>query len=427
MDQKRAVTAKVASSYRAHRGRRARGRVLDQVVQLTEYNRHYAAWVLRHLGKTRLVRARDGTLVKLVVGRHNRRRTTARPRKYDERVRRLVLYLWDCFDQMCGKRLAALLPQMLALLLKHNKLKKSEPAYEKLRQISPATIDRLLKQERARRRLKGIAHTKPSTALKNSIPVVISSELRTEEPGHFQIDLVGHDGGDPNGHFAFTLTAVELYSGWVEPCSLLNRAHRWSKEAIQGVQQRSPVPLKSLHSDNDSSFLNEPLQRWCAQQSIPYRRARPYHSNDTCYVEQKNYNIVRQAVGYARYETEEEVALLAGLYEKLRLLINFFYPSMKLLEKKRVNGRIRKRYYKPKTPAARLLECTAVPASTKRRLRQQMRSVDPLVLKGQISKIQDRLLKLVRGKNMKILYPGPSYPEAQQRLEARLFPARKSS
>jgi len=427
MDQKQAVTTKVASNYRAQRGRKARGRVLDQVVQLTEYNRHYAAWVLRHLGKARLVRARDGTLVKLLVGGHNRRRTTARPRKYDERVRRLLVYLWDCFDQMCGKRLAALLPQMLPLLLKHNKLKKSEAAYEKLRQISPATIDRLLKQERARRRLKGIAHTKPSTALKNSVPVVISSELRTEEPGHYQIDLVGHDGGNPNGHFAFTLTAVELYSGWVEPCSLLNRAHRWSKEAIQSVQQRSPVALKSLHSDNDSSFLNEPLQRWCAQQSIPYRRARPYHSNDTCYVEQKNYNIVRQAVGYARYESEEEVALLARLYEKLRLLINFFYPSMKLLEKKRVNGRIRKRYDKPKTPAARLLECTAVAASAKRLLRQQMRTLDPLVLKRQISEVQDRLLKLVRGKNMKILYPGPSYPEAQQRLQARLFPTRKSS
>jgi hypothetical protein len=421
MDQKRAVSAKLAANYRAQGGRKARGRVLDDVVKLTEYNRHYAAWILRHFGTRRLVRALDGTVVKLVVGRRNRRRAMVRPRKYDEAVKRLLLYLWDCFDQMCGKRLAALLPQMLPLLIKHRKLKKSDPAYEKLLQISPATIDRLLKQERARRRVKGIAHTKPSTALKNSIPVVISSELRSEEPGHFQIDLVGHDGGNPNGQFAFTLTAVELFSGWVELRGLLNRAHRWPKQAIQSVHEDSPVPLKSLHSDNDSSFLNEPLQRWCAQQSIPYRRARPYHSNDTCYVEQKNFNIVRQTVGYARYETEEEVALLAQLYEKLRLLINFFYPSMKLLEKKRVNGRIRKRYDSPKTPAARLLACPGVSASSKRQLRQQMRTLDPLLLKGQITQIQNRLLKLVRAKNMKVLYPGPSYPEAHERMEAKLF------
>lgn len=351
MDQKRAVTAKLAAKYRATRGRRSRAKLLDDLIGLTEYNRHYAAWLLRNFGKKRLVREANGTLVKLVVGRHNKRRPTVRPHKYDQAVKGVLVYLWDCFDQMCGKRLAAILPQMLPLLLKHNKLKRSEAAFKKLLQISPATIDRMLKEERARRRLRGITHTKPTTALKNSIPIVISSELRTDEPGHYQIDLVGHDGGNPNGQFAFTLTAVELYSGWVEPRCLLNKAHRWSKEAIESVKNASPVALKSLHSDNDSSFLNESLQRWCAQELISYRRARPYHSNDTCYVEQKNYNIVRQALGYARYETEEEVQLMAALYEKLRLLVNFFYPSMKLREKKRVNGRIRKLYDKAKTPA----------------------------------------------------------------------------
>jgi hypothetical protein len=182
---------------------------------------------------------------------------------------------------------------------------------------------------------------------------VISSELPVDKPGTYQIDLVGHDGGNPNGQFAFSLNAIELYSGWVEPRILLNKAQRWSKEAVQSIRIASPIPLQGLHSDNDSAFLNEPLQSWCASQGIPYARGRPYHSNDTCYVEQKNFNIVRQAVGYARYETEEEVALIAKLYDNLRLLINFFYPSMKLLEKKRVNGRIRKRYVsRPRLPSS---------------------------------------------------------------------------
>jgi hypothetical protein len=426
MDQKRAVTGKLAAQYRAQTKRKARKHLLDDVVKLTEYNRHYAAWLLRNFGNKRLLRGADGVLVKLVAGHRNKRRPTVRPRKYNEEVKRVLVYLWDCFDQMCGKRLVAILPQMLAILIRQKKLKKSDMAYGKLRQISATTIDRMLKEERARRRLKGIGHTKPSTALKNSIPVVISSELRTEQPGHYQIDLVGHDGGNPNGHFAFTLTAVELYSGWVELRGLLNRAHRWPKEAIESVKNSSPVAMKSLHSDNDSSFINEPLQSWCARQTIPYRRARPYHSNDTCYVEQKNYNIVRQAVGYARYETEEEVALLGRLYEALRLLINFFYPSVKLLEKKRVNGRIRKRYDKPKTPVRRLLECDAVPEASKRLLRQQMHNLDPFVLKRQILNIQTQLLTLVRRKNMKILYPGPSYPEATERMRAQLFAARRS-
>jgi hypothetical protein len=427
MDQKRAVTAKLAARYRGSKGRNERTQLLNETVQITEYNRHYAAWLLRNFGKRHLVRDPSGALMTLVVGRRKKRRPTVRSRKYDQTVKRVLIFLWDCFDQMCGKRLAAVLPLMLARLVKQGKLSKGSTTYAKLLHISPATIDRLLKEERARRRLRGLAHTKPSTALKNSIPVVISSELRRDEPGHYQIDLVGHDGGNPNGHFAYTLTAVELYSGWVEPRALLNKAHHWAQEAIRNVKDSSPVALQSLHSDNDSSFLNEPLQQWCSLQSIPYRRARPYHSNDTCYVEQKNYNIVRQAVGYARYETEQEVALLGRLYEKLRLLINFFYPSMKLLEKKRVNGRIRKLYDKPQTPAARLLECSAVPAATRRTLRQQMKGLDPLVLKKQISSLQRQLLSLVRKKNLKVLYPGPTYPEATEYIERLFETHRKTS
>jgi hypothetical protein len=214
---------------------------------------------------------------------------------------------------------------------------------------------------------------------------------------------------------------VKLYSGWVEPRILLNKAQRWSKEAVQSIRIASPIPLQGLHSDNDSAFLNEPLQSWCASQGIPYARGRPYHSNDTCYVEQKNFNIVRQAVGYARYETEEEVALIAKLYDNLRLLINFFYPSMKLLEKKRVNGRIRKRYDPPRTPARRLLECPAIAANLHRALRQQLRELDPFVLKNRIWRLQSQLLALVRKKNLKIQYPGPAYPQATERMGRMLF------
>lgn len=424
LDQKQAVTAKQAARYRSQRRRGARSQMLDEVQRLTEYNRHYVAWLLRNVGRVRLLKAADGSLVKLLVGQHNKRRSTRRPRLYDQRVKKVLVYLWECFDQMCGKRLVAVLPQMVALLVHQGKLNKDDEAYAKLRQISAATIDRLLREERDKRRLKGIAHTRPSTTLKNSIPVVISSELRRDEPGHYQMDLVGHDGGNPNGHFAFTLTAVELYSGWVEPRILLNKAQRWTKSAVESLKNSAPVALRSLHSDNDTVFLNESLQSWCAAHGIRYARARPYHSNDTCYVEQKNYNIVRQTVGYARYETEEEVAVMARLYERLRLLINFFYPSMKLLEKKRVNGRIRKRYDKPRTPAARLLECASVSAQTKRRLRQQQATLDPMALKAQIVALQSRLLTLVRRKNMQILYPGPPDPHGRQRLKAMMEMAR---
>lgn len=421
MDQKRAVIGKLAAKYRKCRTRRQRAKVLDNVQELTGYNRHYAAWLLRNFGRTRMLRDAEGKPLRLVVGRRNPRRPAVRPRTYDEAVKKILVFLWDCFDQMCGKRLVAILPDVLPVLATRRRLSKTDPVYGKLSQISAATIDRLLKPERAKRRLKGIAHTKPSSILKSSIPIVVSSELPVDEPGYYQIDLVGHDGGNPNGQFAFTLNAVELFSGWVEPRILLNKAQRWSQQAVKSIQNASPLPLKGLHSDNDSAFLNEPLQSWCAAQNIPYMRSRPYHSNDTCYVEQKNYNIVRQAVGYARYETQQEVELIGELYENLRLLINFFYPSMKLLEKKRVRGRIRKRYDQPQTPAQRLLDCTAIPAQIHSALRQQLSTLDPFVLKGNITQIQTQLLALVRSKNMKIQYPGPVYPQARERMSRQLF------
>lgn len=86
---------------------------------------------------------------------------------------------------------------------------------------------------------------------------MISSELNREEPGHYQIDLVGHDRGNTNGRFAISLCLIELSSGWVEPESMLNQAIRWALQALQNAKSDAPVPFKSLHSATDSAFLNE--------------------------------------------------------------------------------------------------------------------------------------------------------------------------
>jgi hypothetical protein len=183
----------------------------------------------------------------------------------------------------------------------------------------------------------------------------------------------------------------------------------------------TPLPMRSLHSDNDSAFINEPLQAWCAQQGIHYTRARPYHSNDTCYIEQKNYTIIRQAVGYFRYESEQEVALLSQLYENLRLLVNYFYPSAHLVDKSREGSRIKRVYDRPKSPFRRLLDNPAVPNTVKIKLRHGKQNLDPFQLKINITTIQDQLLRLQRKKGGALLYPGPSYPQATERMRARLF------
>jgi hypothetical protein len=338
-------------------------------------------------------------------------------------VQREIVFLWRYFDKLCGKRLVVLIADVISSLIEHGRVSDNGEVHQKLLQISASTVDRILKPERAKERLKGNTHTTPTQQLKSQIPIVISSELNREQPGHYQIDLVGHDGGNPNGHFAFSLCAIELSSGWVEPQPMLNKAQSWTLKALQRVTQLSPMPVRSLHSDNDSAFLNHLLQSWCAQNAIPYSRGRPYHSNDTCYVEQKNFNLIRQAVGYARFETEEEVALIGQLYEKLRLLVNFFYPSVKLLSKERIDGRIRKSYDAPKSPCRRLLDNPQLSTVIKIKLRHQRRALDPLTLKDEIVRMQDKLLELVRRKNLQILYPGPPDPKATEKMRRHLFGA----
>ena len=72
--------------------------------------------------------------------------------------------------------------------------------------------------------------------------------------------------------------------------------------------------------------------------------------------------MVRRHVGYLRLQTEQEVELLNELYDRLRLLVNFFYPSQKLISKTR-QGAMRRS--QPRIARAGLLE------DRKDRLRRQ--------------------------------------------------------
>jgi hypothetical protein len=116
-------------------------------------------------------------------------------------------------------------------------------------------------------------------------------------------------------------------------------------------------------------------------------------------VEQKNFNLIRLAVGYARFDTPQEVHLLGQLYAELRLLVNHFYPSMKLVEKRREGSHVYKRYDTPQTPYRRLLECAELDQGIKQRLREEHRRLRPLQLKKRITELQDQLYRLVRAKN----------------------------
>jgi hypothetical protein len=143
--------------------------------------------------------------------------------------------------------------------------------------------------------------------------------------------------------------------------------------------------------DGGSEFINNHLRRYCQQEEITFTRSRPYRKNDACFVEQKNWHVVRRTVGYVRYDTEEELTLLNELYSLLRLMTNFFSPQMKLREKTRDGSRVTKRYDQAKTPYQRLQEAGALTQRAEERLGALYLSLNPAQLQRKIGVIQKRL------------------------------------
>ncbi|HET9587826.1 MAG TPA: transposase family protein [Anaerolineales bacterium] len=172
----------------------------------------------------------------------------------------------------------------------------------------------------------GLGTTKPGSLLKKQIPIRTFTEWEEERPGFLEIDLVAHCGNTTEGQYLNTLTCTDLCTGWTDVTALFHRSQAAVSKAIQRMRQRLPFPLLGIDSDNGGEFINELLYRYCLEEQITFTRSRPYQQNDQAHFEQKNWSMVPHTVGYDRWETEPELALLKCIYDDVRLYINFFQP-----------------------------------------------------------------------------------------------------
>ena len=385
MQQRQAVVAKAAGRYQRSR-KKEKSMILSELVELTEYSRAYASRVLRQQGGLKSGKQ------SLVVDKRRRSRRQRAP-FYDEQVKVALVQIWKVMDYICGKRLQAALAEMVVVLERHHELRCDPGTRAKLLRVSAATIDRLLRAERRKYELRGRARTKPGTLLKHQIPIRTFAEWDEQQPGFGEIDLVGHDGGVAAGDYCQTLDLTDIATTWTETMAVRNKAQARVFEALQKVRQNLPFPLLGLDSDNGSEFINDELLRYCKQEQISFTRSRPYRKNDSCFVEQKNYSIVRRAVGYARYDTEAQCQLLNELYSYLRLYTNFFQPTMKLKSKQRVGSQVKKCYDQALTPYQRVLQSPLVSKAKKARLRTKYVTLNPAALKRKLERLQQRLAK----------------------------------
>lgn len=388
MKERKKATAVVAGRYQRAM-KKGKGVILDEFTQLTGYGRRYASYVLRCHG--RKVRINERCVLQV-----DARKTTSRkkPKVYDDAVAKALKEIWYIMDCICGKRLAPALREVVIRLEQFHEIRLSEDVRQKLFRISPASIDRLLAKERKRHQIKGRGNTKPGTLLKNQIPIRTFSDWNEQRPGFVEVDLVGHDGGDSQGDFAQTLDVTDVCTTWTETEAVRNKAQIWVFEALKDIRMRMPFPLLGIDSDSGGEFINNQLFRYCQQEKITFTRSRSYRKNDGCFVEQKNYSVVRRAVGYLRYDTEEELLTINELYRYLRLYTNFFQPTMKLIHKTRYGSKVVKKYDKPLTPYRRVLACPHVSAQDKQTLKKLYSRLNPAELKRQITRLQQKLYKL---------------------------------
>ena len=371
-------------------GKKGKSIILDNFIIITGLNRSYASNLLRTHGKkiyTKNLKIIKGDIMKKSGGR-------GRKSIYGEDVKAKLFFIWKGEDFICGKRLKAALDEVIENLIRHEVIDIPEETRAKLRRISAATIDRLLKPERKKMELKGRSGTKPGTLLKHLIPVRTFEDWNENRPGFFEIDLVGHDGGNSSGDYAQTLDMVDIHTGWTETYALFNKAAKWVIEAIETLRDGIPFDILGLDNDCGAEFINYPMLKYCGENKFTFTRGRSGKKNDNCYVEQKNYSIVRKTVGYARYDTPLEVKILNELYVYLRLYTNHFQPVMKLMEKIRIGSKVRKKYDEPKTPYQRVLESPFVSDEKKKKLIKIHNGLNLYELKKQITRCQVWLKKI---------------------------------
>jgi hypothetical protein len=359
LGSRREVVAALAETYWAATGK-VRSSVIDQLVSVTGYNRKYAIHLLRHPPGPRQV--------------HRRRRK----RKYDGRVERALVQLWRIANCICAKRFVPGLASLVDALERFGELRLDPCTRELLLGISIATADRMLRPHRSARHGRGLATTKPGTLLKQQIPVRTFADWNDSRPGFVEIDLVAHCNQSADGQYLNSLTMTDIRTAWTECVGLLNKSQREAFRAILAGRKRFPFPLLGIDSDNGSEFINAHLLEYCTDEHLTFTRSREYRKNDQAHVEQKNWAVVRQFVGYDRYEGVPALQRLDDLYEKLRLYVNYFQPVLKLVDKVRVGAKQRKRYDRAKTPYQRVLECEEVSEEMKQRVRQQYLTLNPL-------------------------------------------------
>ena len=380
---KEEYTAIMARRYKKAKKRNLKNLILNEYCRITKYHRKHA---IRKLNNFKFYTK-------------PKRKKPGRPSKYNKpRILLPLKTIWLQANLPCSKILKAIIP----LWLPHYAETYAPldlPAIKALKRISPSTIDRLLKPIRPKFKKHGLSCTKPGSLLRKNIPIK-TNQWDEFNPGCIESDTVHHCGETVAGQYVLTVNYDDIATQWTEQRAVWGKGETGVFEQTKDVENSLPFAIRGFDSDCGGEFINDHLHKYFTNRPknpVQFTRSRAYHSNDNSHIEQKNWTHVRQWLGYYRFDNSEIVPLLNDLYKtEWRLYHNFFIPSVKLIEKKRVGSKTIKRYDKPKTPFQRILEADTYYVSNikKRELQKLFGSLNPFELRNAMEKKIDKILKI---------------------------------
>ena len=304
----------------------------------------------------------------------------------------ILAEIWKAAGYPWSARLKALLP--LWLPWAKGRFVIPAPVERQLLRIIPSTIDRRLRGQKRQLQRRLYGRTKPGTLLKHHIPVK-TEHWDVTTPGFTEIDLVSHSGNSADGEFCQSLNLTDIHTGWVESCAVMGKGERAVGTALEELRAALPFALRGLDSDNGSEFINNHLFRYCEARDIRFTRGRPYKKDDNAHIEQKNWTHVRKLLGWDRYDSCQAQEAITDLYRhELRLLMNLFQPSVKLVRKVRHGSRLTRHYDQPQTPLDRLVASGAGDPAQIAALQQLRTRLDPFALAETIDRKLRRIYSL---------------------------------
>jgi hypothetical protein len=333
------------------------------------------------------------------LGRQTRQRQ--RGRVYGHQIDDALRVIWESLDYVCAERLTPALVPTAQRLAAHGELQLATDMEAQLARISRASVQRRLRrlgQDTPRLPRGGPERASRANAVARQIPMrrIAWDE---PEPGHFEVDLVHHGGPEPLGEYAHTLQLVDVATGWSERVAVLGRSQRAMEAGFRRVLARLPFPVRELHPDNGSEFLNDHLVRLWGEAitGLSLSRSRPYKKDDNRFVEQKNYTLVRAYLGHVRLDTPEQVAALNTLYDDMWLYYNCFQPVLHLVEKAvdpTTPTRLRRRWDAAQPPFERLCATKTLTSERQAELAAVRARTNPRALRHAIYARIDRVLAL---------------------------------